>query len=799
MVESLISQEDGRPIPFIEIDDDNGAFSVNTEAMSILEEHQKKKIVVVSIAGPYRSGKSFLGNRFLNKMKGFTIGSTVQSCTRGIWMWNKLVPLSEDVDALLLDTEGLNSTDRTLDIDIKIFSLSILLSSIFVFNQIGHITEQSIEDLSVVLQLTNSLKIRDGNEEETGIEFKSFFPAFIWVLRDFSLNFKHLTSKSYLEQCLELQKGIELDCFTLVRPVNNEAQLAHIEEMKYEDLREEFRTGMDNLMSKLKNEPFKLKTVNGKALNGSMLLGMALEYVDALNSHEIPTVISSFERVVQVESRRVTEKLFEEITNMLRQQLDEGLMPFEEEEMEEVFTELVDGFANRRICEKLSDIASVENLVELRAEFEKRVRSYFKTIVETNANESRTFCLNLLHNLQTAKLTDLKIGDINDIQPHLMTQYKNQYASLLVEYSKTARGPYKSEAIAETLQQLEEEKESLVQDKTTLELEIEDLYRQIKLKDDEKANILNLKAIELNNLKQNHEKKISEKSAYIKQVSTEIEQLKDQITKNQEIILNLQKTKLKDVSQLKNQHKIMKESLEQNKKKLQENAELMAVNSLFKKLKVNFDEIKIMIGELQDLQSVKAEYYNLQREIQERELRIQSQEYRLRLKYDCEVEELGLKHRKAVEELDQERELIEREVQSIEDAIAVIQNEHQYLQLRLENVKKENKLIEENITLQKQLESHQDSLIKHLSVKSKEEQGRQEELEVHQYEQSVKRATLVEDIDMVLTFMEEFIKRNTGVKNAKDEAAFRELSEGDRESVNEMLQGFNINYKDASF
>lgn len=68
--------------------------------------------------------------------------------------------------------------------------------------------------------------------------------------------------------------------------------------MKYEDLREEFRQGMDTLMSKLKSEPFKLKTINGKALNGSMLLGMALEYVDALNNSEIPTVLSSFERVV---------------------------------------------------------------------------------------------------------------------------------------------------------------------------------------------------------------------------------------------------------------------------------------------------------------------------------------------------------------------------------------------------------------------------------------------------------------------------------------------------------------------
>lgn len=75
---------------------------------------------------------------------------------------------------------------------------------------------------------------------------------------------------------------------------------------------------MDMLMQKLKSEPFKLKTINGKALNGSMLLGMALEYVDAINNQEVPTVLSSFERVVQVESRRVTEKLFEEVTNMLK-------------------------------------------------------------------------------------------------------------------------------------------------------------------------------------------------------------------------------------------------------------------------------------------------------------------------------------------------------------------------------------------------------------------------------------------------------------------------------------------------
>ena len=40
----------------------------------------------------------------------------------------------------------------------------------------------------------------------------------------------------------------------MVRPVTNEAQLAHIEDLDYEkDLRPEFRTALDALMDKLKS------------------------------------------------------------------------------------------------------------------------------------------------------------------------------------------------------------------------------------------------------------------------------------------------------------------------------------------------------------------------------------------------------------------------------------------------------------------------------------------------------------------------------------------------------------------
>ena len=148
--------------------------------------------------------------------------------------------------------------------------------------------------------------------------------------------------------------------------------------MRYEDLRPEFRTAMDNLMKKLKQpDTCRVKTINGKALNSSMLLGMAMEYVDSINNQEIPTVMNSFERVVQVESRRFTEKLFDEITQKIRQECDESLMPFNEfnddEDSETTLENILErfiGYADKRIGEQLGEVASVETLLDLREEFE---------------------------------------------------------------------------------------------------------------------------------------------------------------------------------------------------------------------------------------------------------------------------------------------------------------------------------------------------------------------------------------------------------------------------------------------
>ena len=89
-------------------------------------------------------------------MKGFEIGSTVESCTKGIWIWNQPIIEGNEEDeniTILLDTEGLHSSERTTDVDLKIFALTILLSSSFVYNQMGPINEQALTDLHLIVNL----------------------------------------------------------------------------------------------------------------------------------------------------------------------------------------------------------------------------------------------------------------------------------------------------------------------------------------------------------------------------------------------------------------------------------------------------------------------------------------------------------------------------------------------------------------------------------------------------------------------------------------------------------------------
>jgi hypothetical protein len=102
-------------------------------------------------------------NRLLGRGHGFEIGGTINSCTKGIYTWGKPIKVTnengEELNLILMDTEGIGSFERTQTHDAKIFSLSVLLSSCFIYNSMGVIDEGALEKISFIANLTKHIHV----------------------------------------------------------------------------------------------------------------------------------------------------------------------------------------------------------------------------------------------------------------------------------------------------------------------------------------------------------------------------------------------------------------------------------------------------------------------------------------------------------------------------------------------------------------------------------------------------------------------------------------------------------------
>lgn len=149
--------------------------------------------------------------------QGFTVGPTINPCTKGLWIWKKLFYREDDVERenpiLIIDTEGLGAFDEEHNHDTKIFLLAMLLCSLMIYNSVGPIDETALNNLSLVVNLSQSLQIKRGEEAIDADEMAQYFPSFLWILRDFALRLEDsdgnmITQKKYLENSLKDQKGI---------------------------------------------------------------------------------------------------------------------------------------------------------------------------------------------------------------------------------------------------------------------------------------------------------------------------------------------------------------------------------------------------------------------------------------------------------------------------------------------------------------------------------------------------------------------------------------------------------------
>lgn len=149
---------------------------------------------------------------------GFKVDSTVNACTKGLWILKKPIYVKDPEDeeevmpVLIIDTEGLGATDENNTHDTKIFMLALLICSLLIFNSQGTIDESAIGNLSLVVELSKNLKFATNGGDNDSEELAKQFPSFLWVLRDFSLRLiddqqNQISAKQYLENSLKEKKS----------------------------------------------------------------------------------------------------------------------------------------------------------------------------------------------------------------------------------------------------------------------------------------------------------------------------------------------------------------------------------------------------------------------------------------------------------------------------------------------------------------------------------------------------------------------------------------------------------------
>ncbi|KAG8468324.1 hypothetical protein KFE25_013407 [Diacronema lutheri] len=200
---SMVDVPRGAPVQVI----DNDGMLVEDKLQDILmaPDVQDKKVVLISVAGAFRKGKSFFLDfmlRYLHKtadggagadkwlgpgeeaLTGFSWRGGKERETTGIWMWSRpfirALPSGEEVAVLLMDTQGTFDNETSMKGNCTVFALSTLLSSVQVYNVMTAVQEDDLQHLHLFTEY--SLQVYEGGHQKGVPPFQNL----TFLVRDWS-------------------------------------------------------------------------------------------------------------------------------------------------------------------------------------------------------------------------------------------------------------------------------------------------------------------------------------------------------------------------------------------------------------------------------------------------------------------------------------------------------------------------------------------------------------------------------------------------------------------------------------
>uniref|UniRef100_A0A667ZIK5 Atlastin 3 n=1 Tax=Myripristis murdjan TaxID=586833 RepID=A0A667ZIK5_9TELE len=310
------------PVQIVTVCREDHSFALDTEALGkvlLAPEVRDKHVVVLSVAGAFRKGKSFLLDFMLRYMyrtddenwlgeddeplTGFSWRGGSEPETTGIQLWSEvfLVPKSDgtEVAVVLMDTQGAFDNQSTVKDCATIFALSTMTSSMQIYNLSQNIQEDDLQQLQLFTEY--------GRLAMDEIFLKPF-QSLMFLIRDWSFPYEYTYGlkggSEFLDKRLQVKEAqheelqtvrehihscfTDISCFLLPHPGLKVATSPTFEG-QLQDVAPEFRKELKTLIPALLH-PDKLaeKEINGNKVTCMGLLEFFKAYIKIYQGEDLP-------------------------------------------------------------------------------------------------------------------------------------------------------------------------------------------------------------------------------------------------------------------------------------------------------------------------------------------------------------------------------------------------------------------------------------------------------------------------------------------------------------------------------
>ncbi|KAL4648891.1 atlastin-3-like [Arapaima gigas] len=309
------------PVQIVTVSKEDHAFSLDTDALErvlLAPEVRDKHVVVLSVAGAFRKGKSFILDfmlRYLYRksednwlgtedepLTGFSWRGGSEPETTGIQLWNEVFlvekPDGTEVAVVLMDTQGAFDTQSTVKDCATIFALSTMTSSI----------QNLFDKVSFTLLSASFQLFTEYGRLAMDEIFLKPFQSLMFLIRDWSFPYEYpygfKGGSDFLDKRLQVKEAqheelqsvrehihscfTSISCFLLPHPGLKVATSPAFRG-QLSDVAPEFKEGLLSLIPKLfKPDKLAEKEISGNKVTCRGLLEYFKAYIKIYQGEDLP-------------------------------------------------------------------------------------------------------------------------------------------------------------------------------------------------------------------------------------------------------------------------------------------------------------------------------------------------------------------------------------------------------------------------------------------------------------------------------------------------------------------------------